>query len=67
MIPKNEDDIGPSKVLFTTCPSTAPLKTLKIELYLTSSWPWEDGTLKFSAQVLTQLQFLHSSWSPIQI
>ena len=43
MIPKNEDDIGPSKVLFTTCPSTAPLKTLKIELYLTSSWPWEDG------------------------
>ena len=25
------------------------------------------GTLKFSAQVLTQLQFLHSSWSPIQI
>ena len=25
------------------------------------------GTLKFSAQALTQLQFLHSGWPPIQI
>ena len=27
--------------------STAPMKTLKIELYLTSCWPWEDGEEKF--------------------